>query len=1032
MFEHTQDESHCVHMEEPIDSFKCQTDVPYLMNLGSDRLSTSSLYHFIPKGRVVLGSDPAVDIPVQGDGVAPIHCHIENNEGIVTVIPLAENISVDGIKVTFPTRLYEGSMLTIGRTNYMRFSNPTQVPSNKSLVDITRDTIPPMNVESENQFDLVKFLNKPPAHPKKSPRESFSDISREEPPSSFLTKLSKFEYLAAQNLRKSISPKVFTSNAITVNTPAKDVLGKSPPDLHSLTKNLSLSSSEKNYCVDNQKSKVEDQTLFGKKSHYVNVPPMDDCNSINSRVITYENGITHQNYNLYENQLNTKTSSGTKNINMLRVITPSPSYNRNPGPYHRNTAPNPSSRHISPGRRRSGSPELPTRDNFYDNIVDLNETKNEDEIKRNQVQQDRMKEQELERAEQARLEEILNMCAEYEKQSQNEKNKPITPNRIKTNGSLPRDKRPQMSPNSFLSSPYDSPSSPSVFDFQKFPQSAHENIQSNSSSWRSKITSNYENLNFNTFEEAKDRPLKDSNNYENIDCSPITSKHYPNSPRSKIKTFLTADKEQCLTRGVSNMRENEFSNQENEMYSQQSFSQFEEKPSINSIESISRKPTPTKFILPLEEIDVAGEKPSNSSNALNMFTDLNNSQCHNIEFKSSRSRYATLKKERRRLLDIVAGLKQLMSEIEVQEEELHIEMDMERALLSGEYKSKLLELEKQQQKKENLLKQIQLIDNIMLEAQHKRTEHEEECLEKLKNAKECMTLIEQKLGSTEKASEEYEAVFEQYLKTQEVLESEKKSFEDLEFHHLEEEANLLATREELQREIAEMKIENLESHIKELNQQALDTANANNNEYKSLETQKISCLVKLEGIRNRVKAIDSELNEYCDQEFHQETSSDTDSESTRNTDSKGDVNSMKHLSCSVVVSDSVLPSGASDNMFLSYNEKFMHDKIILEGGSGTRVDEQEIQSFQTSRHRNHQEVRNTLAPSSEELGSREKRGDIFCQSAENSPVPVDYLDGNLNDGCDSNHRPLSEVSEMSLEGGHTENAASRRRTNSAL
>lgn len=46
-----------------------------------------------------------------------------------------------------------------------------------------------------------------------------------------------------------------------------------------------------------------------------------------------------------------------------------------------------------------------------------------------QAQQDRIKEQELEKAEQARLEEILNMCAEYEKQSQNDRNKPVTPNR---------------------------------------------------------------------------------------------------------------------------------------------------------------------------------------------------------------------------------------------------------------------------------------------------------------------------------------------------------------------------------------------------------------------------------------------------------------------------------------------------------------------------------------------------------------------------------------------------------------------------
>lgn len=42
---------------------------------------------------------------------------------------------------------------------------------------------------------------------------------------------------------------------------------------------------------------------------------------------------------------------------------------------------------------------------------------------------ERVREQEDEIAEQARLEEILNMCAEYEKQAQWEKNNKPVPNR---------------------------------------------------------------------------------------------------------------------------------------------------------------------------------------------------------------------------------------------------------------------------------------------------------------------------------------------------------------------------------------------------------------------------------------------------------------------------------------------------------------------------------------------------------------------------------------------------------------------------
>lgn len=62
-------------------------------------------------GRVTLGSGPGVDIPVQGTGVLPLHCHIENNEGVVTLHPIAGNSSVDGIHITASTRLTQGTYI---------------------------------------------------------------------------------------------------------------------------------------------------------------------------------------------------------------------------------------------------------------------------------------------------------------------------------------------------------------------------------------------------------------------------------------------------------------------------------------------------------------------------------------------------------------------------------------------------------------------------------------------------------------------------------------------------------------------------------------------------------------------------------------------------------------------------------------------------------------------------------------------------------------------------------------------------------
>lgn len=59
-------------------------------------------------GRLTIGSDPSVDILVQGTGVDPAHCYIENTGSVVTLFPLAEMTSVDGVRVMIPTKLTQG------------------------------------------------------------------------------------------------------------------------------------------------------------------------------------------------------------------------------------------------------------------------------------------------------------------------------------------------------------------------------------------------------------------------------------------------------------------------------------------------------------------------------------------------------------------------------------------------------------------------------------------------------------------------------------------------------------------------------------------------------------------------------------------------------------------------------------------------------------------------------------------------------------------------------------------------------------
>ena len=65
-------------------------------------------------GRLLLGCGGSCasrqpDVVVQGTGVEPLHCCVENVAGVVTLYPLGEMTSVDGLRVLSPVRLTQGT-----------------------------------------------------------------------------------------------------------------------------------------------------------------------------------------------------------------------------------------------------------------------------------------------------------------------------------------------------------------------------------------------------------------------------------------------------------------------------------------------------------------------------------------------------------------------------------------------------------------------------------------------------------------------------------------------------------------------------------------------------------------------------------------------------------------------------------------------------------------------------------------------------------------------------------------------------------
>ncbi|XP_027691418.1 pleckstrin homology-like domain family B member 1 isoform X2 [Vombatus ursinus] len=131
---------------------KVQTDKPHLVSLGSGRLSTAITLLPLEEGRTVIGS-AAKDISLQGPGLAPEHCYIENLQGTLTLYPCGNACTIDGLPIHQPTRLTQGCMLCLGQSTFLRFNHPAEAKWMKSMI--------PSGAESES---LVNG-NHPPQPP---------------------------------------------------------------------------------------------------------------------------------------------------------------------------------------------------------------------------------------------------------------------------------------------------------------------------------------------------------------------------------------------------------------------------------------------------------------------------------------------------------------------------------------------------------------------------------------------------------------------------------------------------------------------------------------------------------------------------------------------------------------------------------------------------------------------------------------------------------------------------------------------------
>ncbi|MCJ8748612.1 hypothetical protein PDJAM_G00166810 [Pangasius djambal] len=132
-------QTHQVLQGTPLDlietgkTLKVQAERPHLVSLGSGRLSTAITLLPIPEGKTTLGHG-STDINIQGPGVAALHCYIENQAGTITLFPCGNLCSMDGLAVTKPVRLSQGCMLCFGQSAFFRFNHPEEALRMKSMM----------------------------------------------------------------------------------------------------------------------------------------------------------------------------------------------------------------------------------------------------------------------------------------------------------------------------------------------------------------------------------------------------------------------------------------------------------------------------------------------------------------------------------------------------------------------------------------------------------------------------------------------------------------------------------------------------------------------------------------------------------------------------------------------------------------------------------------------------------------------------------------------------------------------------------
>ncbi|XP_030566236.1 pleckstrin homology-like domain family B member 1 isoform X1 [Drosophila novamexicana] len=748
-------------------SLRVAASDPHLVSLGGGRLSTAVTIHYIHIGDTTIGSAPSCSISLNGSGVRALHCTIYRSEGNeVTLVPEPEaRLLIDGapLEEVEEAKLTQGAMITIGNSNYLRFNNPDEAQMMRSAMG------------SNERISM--------------PQIDFTQSGR--PSDSQTLELESF-YESIINPIKSSSnnrdgghnmdlhgvvqcPKVFSSDLVTVNMPARDVLGQK---YASFARNLA-----ENHRGEKQLNNQYAKTLtssgangIGHNSGYCNIP---------SNAAVYKQQ-QHPQQQQQQHPQQQQQQQLAQPVELLGKVN-NDRYDRYP----------------KPGTYTAGSLQI-----FTMNCINT----------------------ELNSG--AELEDMLKICTEYadrqqqqqQQQQHNNSNNnnnsnhtlhnasagsitssPIVQNRIKTNGSLPRDKKSPFQQHAGSSSNLALVSSSSGYENVRLlgPNRVEINGQLHVSTAASTST-----LSSSTLSSSA---AAGSASHENLPSS--TAKYVPQSPRTKIRTNCMSPKKDASFSSAFALASSTPTpptavvkpplapkppapNQQRDY--EQLFKSFERKQQLEQLEQQQQQPIGRQLT------------PAKRSNK-----NINNLTLNLNESASSQSPKPTRKpapaprsinveqRQRRELQQRRKQLKQELEELPAPTHSHELEPSVQSATTAAASATRPTATATPRQ-------QLLALQNRIhrLEAQRNATRVMEENQQaKLKQSIEMKQDQLNKLRAMLKQKPNNACLKEELEHVCESLDSDRKTFEDLEFQYFEEESEHHACHEELKRQEQRLMLE---------------------------------------------------------------------------------------------------------------------------------------------------------------------------------------------------------------------------------